>query len=67
MSKTPRLPSISKDANGLIEQRLADERWNNHAVTAGLSRSNGIEEADNGHGKMFLTKVSERQKFVDGL
>jgi hypothetical protein len=67
LSKTPRLLYIPKDASWLIEQRLTDERGNKHAVTACLSRPNGIEETENGPEKMFLTKRSGRQKFVDDL
>src|SRR2546425_11380514 len=55
--KRSHLATVSVDCYGPLLQCLLDESRNHHAVLPGLTRSNGIKQADNNDREAFLAKV----------
>src|SRR4029450_13229565 len=62
-----RLPAVAKNRDRLALERLANEVRQYHAVAAGLSRADGVEEAQDDHRHLLLVPVGESEPFVQGL
>ena len=61
------LAAVAEDRDVGAGQRLGHEIGDDHAVTAGLPRSHGVEQAGNHGGNLALFPVSDGQELVDGL
>ena len=65
--KGARLFAVPEHGDRFAGQRLADEVRDHHSVLTGLTRSDGVEEADDDDGQLALLPVSEREELVDRL
>jgi len=67
VTEAPALGAISKHGDRLVQKRLTDEVWQDHAIAPSLSRSNGIEQSDNSDWNMLFIKIGEAQKLIESL
>ena len=66
-SEAPSLEAVPEDRNRLRRQGLANESGHDHAILAGLSRPDRIEQPNDDGGQFFLTPVGHGQKLVNRL
>ncbi len=65
IAKTARLLAIAVDADGFAVQGGFDKVGQHHAITAGLTRADGIEKADDDDGQLLFLPIRQSQKFVE--
>lgn len=58
------LSPVPVHAQELIPQRLPDEAGDDHAVTAGLPGSDGVEQAEDHDGQAFFVVIGQRQELI---
>src|SRR5580704_5147518 len=61
------LLTVAIDLDGLAVECLLDEIGQDHAVTTGLARTYGVEQADHDDGELFFFPIGEREKFIESF
>jgi hypothetical protein len=67
MTKTAGLLAIPKNGERLFPKSLMNQRGYDHSVMTCLPGPRCIKETNNTHGKIALSIIGERQKFIDSF
>ena len=59
--------AVAIDADGRVVEGGLHEIGQDHAVAAGLARTDGVEQAHDDDGKLLFFPVREREKFIESL
>ena len=67
VAEAARLLAVAVNADGSVVDGGLHEIRQDHAVAAGLPRTDGVEQAHDDDGKLLFFPVREREKFVQSL